>query len=72
LMIWDIDFAFASGTPQDALFGFGDGQIQRMADHPPFRRMFLRALSDAANGPMLSTRSDPVLDARYNAFVRRT
>lgn len=69
LLIWDIDFAFAWGTPQEPLFGFGDGQVQRMADHPPFRRMYLRALSDAATGPMVSSRADPVLDARYNAFV---
>ena len=69
LLIWDIDFAFAYGTPQEPLFGFGDGAVQRMADHPPFRRMYLRALADAANGPMLSTRADPVLDARYNAFA---
>ena len=69
MMIWDIDFAFAWGTPQEPLFGFGDGQVQRMADHPPFRRMYLRALADAANGPLVSSRVDPVLDARYNAFV---
>jgi hypothetical protein len=69
LMIWDIDFAFAWSTPQEPLFGFGDGQVQRMADHPPFRRMYLRALADAANGPLVSSRADPVLDARYNAFV---
>lgn len=69
LLIWDIDFAFAWGTPQEPLFGFGDGQVQRMADHPPFRRMYLRALADAANGPLVSSRADPVLDARYNAFV---
>ena len=69
LMIWDIDFAFAYGSPQDTLFSFGDGYVQRMADHPPFRRMFLRALADLANVPLVSTRVDPVLDARYNAFV---
>ena len=69
LMIWDIDFAFAYGTPQDDLFGFSDGQVQRIYNHPPFRRMYLRALQDAANGPLVSLRVDPTLDARYNAFV---
>jgi len=69
MMIWDIDFAFAYGTPQDSLFGFGDGQVGRMAGHPPFQRAYLRAYQDAANGPLTAARSTPLLDAKYNAFA---
>lgn len=69
LLIWDIDFAFASGNATDPLFGFGDSILQRIADHPPFRRAYWRAIHDLANGPMTVARSGPLLDARYNAFL---
>jgi hypothetical protein len=69
MMIWDIDFAFAYDSATAGLFGFGDGQIGRMAGHPPFLRAYLRAYQDAVNGPLRAARSDPLLDAKYNAFV---
>jgi hypothetical protein len=69
MLIWDIDFAFLFDSATNSLFGFGDGYVGRMANHPPFQRAYLRAYQDAVNGPLRAARSDPLLDAKYNAFV---
>lgn len=71
LLIWDIDVSLRSdyGTgPTSDLFEAGDPTIDRMLKHPPFRRAYWRALQDAANGPLLNSRVDPLLDARYVAL----
>jgi hypothetical protein len=72
---WDIAFAFGLGDgPTANLFDAAhfDGTIdtvsERMYNHPPFRRAYLRALHDAVNGPMLSTNVGPVIDAKYAAL----
>jgi hypothetical protein len=69
LLLWDVDFGWAYGSPTDGLFGMGDGQVQRMTDHPPFRRAYLRALKDIAFGPLDPVRASNFLNPRYNAFV---
>lgn len=76
LLDWDIAFAFGLGDgPTTDLFanqhfnGFVDPVVQRMYDHPPFRRIYLRALQDAVNGPLLSTNIDRVLDEKYAALT---
>jgi hypothetical protein len=71
LLLWDLDFSLGGGSdgPQTDLFGVNDPVISRMYQHPPFRRVYLRALHDAAQGPLLSSRSDPVMDATYAALL---
>lgn len=69
LLIWDIDFAFFTQGPTTDLFGIGGKQKGPVNSHPPFARIYWQALIQAANGPLLSSQADTVLDARYNAFV---
>ncbi len=71
LLLWDLDFSLGGGSdgPQTDLFTVNDPVISRMYQHPPFRRIYLRALYDAAQGPLLSSRSDPVMDATYAALL---
>ncbi|MCX8155823.1 MAG: lamin tail domain-containing protein [Verrucomicrobiae bacterium] len=68
MLIWDIDFAFYSGSPTDGLFGFTDGPLSRLFSHPPFARAYWRAIKDAAEGPLQPSRSNTILDYRYNAL----
>src|SRR6185369_12786307 len=63
LLNWDIAFAFGIGDgPQEPLFDTAhfDGSIDlitdRMLKHPPFLRLYLRALKEAADGPMALSR----------------
>ena len=69
LLIWDIDFAFSGGSATDPLFSFSDAPLQTMMNTPPFTRAYWRALYDFAYGPMMATRCNPLMDARYAAFV---
>lgn len=71
LLLWDLDFSLGGGSdgPTTGLFGANDPVISRMYQHPPFRRVYLRAMYDAAMGPLLSSRSDPVMDATYAALL---
>ncbi len=68
LLIWDIDFAFfAQGATSD-LFSIGGANTGPINTHPPFARIYWQALIQAANGPLQSSQSNKILDARYNAF----
>jgi len=67
-VIWDIDFAFSAETPTASVFQFGGGALNKFMAHPPFRRVFYRALQEAVNGPLAPQNSSPLLDARYQAF----
>jgi hypothetical protein len=71
MLMWDIDFLFNAGgdSPTTSMYAVNDAVIARMYNHPPFRRAYLRAMQDAVNGPLLSTRVNPAIDARHNAFV---
>ena len=40
-----------------------------MMTHPPFERAYWRALEDGANGPMLNTKVEPVMDAILAALT---
>ncbi|MGC3961203.1 MAG: lamin tail domain-containing protein [Verrucomicrobiota bacterium] len=62
----DVDISFL-GSPSD-LFAVDDPVLQRMIDHPPFRRAYWRALQDAVNGPLLSTQVNALCDPRYAAL----
>lgn len=68
LMIWDIDFAFASLDPSSDLFNVGGDGVGPKLNHPPFTRAYWQAIYDAVNGPLLSTRYTPLLDGKYNAM----
>lgn len=67
-LIWDIDFAFNSQPPTGNLFNFTDTPITRMFAHPPVLRAYWQALEDAANGPLVPSKANALLDARYAAF----
>ena len=69
LFLWDVDFAFG-GTPTNSnLTGIGGTDHGPVNTHPPFQRIYWQALIEAANGMMSSTRSDPIIDARYTGMV---
>ncbi|PYI83082.1 MAG: hypothetical protein DME26_15770, partial [Verrucomicrobia bacterium] len=74
LFPWDIDFTLGLGDPATAAIlpteiGVNDSVISRFLQHPPFFRTYLRALQDAVNGPLLSTRVNPLLESKYNSLV---
>ncbi len=62
----DVDISFL-GSPSD-LFSVDDPVLQRMVDHPPFRRAYWRALQDAADGPLQSVQVNALCDPRYAAL----
>jgi hypothetical protein len=70
MLPWDIDFVFGAGSrsADASLFGANDSTINRMYNHPPFRRAYLRAFYDAAHGPLLAERVHPIMDARHAAL----
>ncbi|MCX6904549.1 MAG: lamin tail domain-containing protein, partial [Verrucomicrobia bacterium] len=69
MLLWDVDFAFAAGAADSDMYYWSDGPLQRIFTHPPFQRVYYQTLLDAVNGPLLASRSAPMLDARYNVFV---
>src|SRR5258705_9678521 len=46
-----------------------DPNTQNLYNEPTFRRMYWRALQELVDGPLDISRSGPLLDAKYNAFV---
>ncbi|MHC1763668.1 MAG: lamin tail domain-containing protein [Verrucomicrobiia bacterium] len=70
LITWDIDFVLsAQGDPPESyLFGTIDPAVSRMMFHPPFQRVYFRAMSDAMNGPLQASKFGPVLGANYASF----
>ncbi|MEO8428601.1 MAG: lamin tail domain-containing protein, partial [Verrucomicrobiota bacterium] len=72
LLAWDIDFVLGSSSDNattDMFANVNDPTIARMLNHPPFRRAYFRAMEDAVNGPLLSSKINPILDAKYSALV---
>ena len=51
------------------LTSFGDTAWSQMFSKPKFGRMYYRALNELVGGIMQSSIIDPMLDAKYNAFV---
>ena len=47
----------------------GDQIMPKLFTHPPFRRMYLRALKDICNGPLVASNLGPIVDAKYAAFL---
>jgi hypothetical protein len=80
MLLWDLDFAIGctgGHGPEQDLFTVaqgGDGgsdhmpEVARLYNHPYFRRIYLRALLRAAQGPLQVTNYMPILDARYRAL----
>ena len=73
---WDWNITLGSGTqtwPPDGsqLFNFNayDPVLGGFQTYPPYLRAYLRALQDIANLAMNNTTVDPLLDAKYAAFV---
>lgn len=75
LLHWDIAFAFQLGDgPFQHLFDTRVGGVEdpvntRLLEVPVFRRAYLRALHEIANGPMLASRVNSVIDARFAGLV---
>ena len=68
MMIWDIDFAFnALGPTGDMFQGIGRSNGIDLGE-PAYRRRYWQILQDLANGPLVSTRVNPMLNAKYNAM----
>jgi hypothetical protein len=47
----------------------GDPVMAKLYAHPPFRRMYLRALKEICLGAMVDINVNPILDAKYQAFL---
>lgn len=76
LLHWDIAFALGLGDgPFHDLFdvshfdGSEDLITKRMMETPEFRRSYLRMLERMANGPMVASRVNSVIDARFAGLV---
>jgi hypothetical protein len=69
MMIWDIDFAFnAQGPTADMFQGIGRSNGIDLGE-PAYRRRYWQILQDLANGPLVATRANPILNAKYNAMT---
>ena len=73
---WDWNITLGGGTATwgpDAgnLFNVGanDSVMGTFQNYPPYRRAYLRALKEIAAVAMNNTYADPVLDAKYKAFL---
>jgi regulation of enolase protein 1 (concanavalin A-like superfamily) len=78
LMIWDYNIVLGnSGSDgpngnnlfNNTLNNQDQGAMARFYNNPKFRRAYLRAFKELADGPMQSFNVDPVMDAKYDAFV---
>jgi hypothetical protein len=70
MMIWDIDFAFnAQGPTADVFAGIGRSNGIDLVGEPAYRRRYWQILQDLANGPLVATRANPILNAKYNAMI---
>src|SRR6266540_2380287 len=74
LLIWDYNIVLGNsgswGPGPNNLFTYNilDTPMGKIYDNPTFRRAYLRAFKEIANGPMLNANVDPVMDAKYAAF----
>ena len=71
LIPWDLDFSLGGGSdgPTQTLFSANDPTIARMYNHPPFRRVYLRAFHEALQVALPPETMDPVMDRQYQAFL---
>ena len=72
LFIWDYNIVLGNsswGAGQNLFTpNYSDGPMVQIYQMPPFRRAYLRAFKELANGPMLASRVNPIVDAKYTAF----
>jgi len=71
--LFTIDFSICLGNsialgPGSSLFSDLDPSWSKIMITPKFLRMYWRALADLANGAMLPTKINPLMDAKYAAF----
>jgi hypothetical protein len=81
LLPWDIDFTLGSGNgPYTNLFSVNGGQfpeVEQFINYPKYRRMYLQAFAELANGPWQTsyqtgnppTAFDRFLDDAANALI---
>ncbi|MBC8002669.1 MAG: lamin tail domain-containing protein [Opitutaceae bacterium] len=72
MLLWDMDFALGDGDgATTGLFNSRgeDTGLQNLYNHPPFRRTYLRAMQDAAEGPLVDANLFPILDATHAMFL---
>jgi len=60
-------FTFSTGNPSQ--YGGYDPLMTAFHAYPPYRRAYLRAFQDIANLAMNNARINPMLDAKFAAFV---
>jgi hypothetical protein len=71
--LFTIDFSICLGnsianSPGGSMFSFYDPVWQQIYAKPIFKRMYYRALKELVNGPMLATKINPIMNAKYAAF----
>ena len=54
--------------PGSGMFSFYDPIWEQIVYQPKFLRMYLRALKELVNGPMLASKINPIMNAKYTAF----
>jgi hypothetical protein len=65
LLNFDFDLAYFENPATELFWVEYDTQAQRLFQHPPFVRAYLRALQDMVDGPMASASFYPMFDAHY-------
>ena len=72
---WDMDYGLTDTVESDYwdhdLFDVDTmDMVERMVNHPAFRRYYWQALNDAVQGPLLSTFINPMMDEVRAALLR--
>jgi hypothetical protein len=76
LLIWDINIIFGGGTrgvpigTNETLFEIdaADVPMNTLYNTPVYRRAYVRALKEIADGVFVNANADPLMDARFQAF----
>ncbi|MCX7819009.1 MAG: lamin tail domain-containing protein [Kiritimatiellae bacterium] len=70
LLMWDIDFIFATSSTNEPLFGSeNDPAMARLKSYPPFQRLFWAAVKELLDGPFREEVLGPQMQMRYSALV---
>ena len=66
-----MDFVLGNTTvgATDGLFGGQDASLDLMRTQPEFVRAYWRGFQDAVDGPLQASAMNPMLDAKYTAFL---
>ena len=57
-----------ANSPGSGMTSFYDPVWQQLFAQPRFKRMYYRALKELVNGPMLASKINPLMNAKYAAF----